>query len=87
MVHHNSQITVWGDWALGADALQWILCRKHHHVSFVRSERRVLERCMQEKGCPRDARVVLLAGLPTTFDQWKITGLTVGLGDYDVRRD
>jgi hypothetical protein len=39
-------------------------------VSFVRSERAILERCMGEKGCPPASAAVLLAGLPDTFDQW-----------------
>jgi hypothetical protein len=66
-----------GDWALGSDDIQWILYRRRsktrggwHGVSFVRSERDILARCMREKGCGDDA-AVLLEGLPATFDEWK----------------
>ena len=69
-----------GDWALGADPLQWILYRRRSRtkggwsaVSFVRSTRTVLERCMREKGCSEDTARNLLAGLPDTFDAWKAT--------------
>src|SRR6516225_9012849 len=72
------QFAVSGDWALGADSLQWILyrCRSRANggwsaVSFVRSTRDVLERCMRENGCSDDDRAHLLAGLPPTFDQWR----------------
>lgn len=65
-----------GNWALGGDNLQWILYKKRSHkrggwkgVSFVNSERDILERCMQEKGCPEQDRAVLLAGLPPTFKE------------------
>jgi hypothetical protein len=67
-----------GDWALGADGIQWILYKRRSKerggwfgVSFVRSERAILARCMREKGCLEHARAVLLAGLPETFDQWQ----------------
>jgi hypothetical protein len=71
-----------GDWAFGADGLQWILYHRRKPsgrtgwmaVSFVRSTRDILERCMREKGCREAAREVLLAGLPPTFDQWKKAG-------------
>jgi hypothetical protein len=45
-----------GDWAVGADELQWILFRRQkgntpwRGVSFVRSSRDILARCMREKG-------------------------------------
>jgi hypothetical protein len=67
-----------GQWALGADELQWILYRRRSRdrggwrgVSFVRSERVILERCMREKGVLEHDRAVLLAGPPETFDLWK----------------
>ena len=70
------QFAIAGDWALGADNLQWILYRKWSRgwraVSFVSSDRSILERCMRDDGCPELHRAVLLAGLPPTFDQWKI---------------
>ena len=74
------QFAVSGDWALGADSLQWILYRRAskakggwHAVSFVASTRAVLERCMREKGCDKVSARNLLAGLPDTFDAWKAT--------------
>lgn len=75
------QFAVSGNWAVGADDLQWILYRRLRKngelgwraVSFVRSKRSILERCMHEKGCLEDDRAILLAGLPPTFDQWKKT--------------
>jgi len=39
-------------------------------VSFVRSERSILERCMREKG-DHGTATELLAELPDTFDQWR----------------
>jgi hypothetical protein len=72
------QFVVSGPWALGADNLQWILYKLHSQerggwtaISFVSSERAILERCMREKGCPEQDRAVLLAGLPPTFKEWK----------------
>ena len=74
------QFAVSGDWALGADSLQWILYRRASKrtgqwqaVSFVASTRVILERCMGEKGCPAACQLILLAGLPPTFDQWRET--------------
>jgi hypothetical protein len=62
-----------GEWALGADNLQWVLYRRigdgWRAMSFVSSTRDILERCMREKGCPD--RAGLLAGLPPTFRQWR----------------
>jgi hypothetical protein len=71
------QFAVSGQWALGSDGLQWILyqqrSRKHggwKGVSFVRSTKDILARCLREKGCPEQDAAVLLAGLPETFDEW-----------------
>jgi hypothetical protein len=49
-----------------------MLCKgdADHPVSFVRSTRDVLARCMREKGVPAEDAAVLLAGLPATFDEW-----------------
>jgi hypothetical protein len=67
-----------GDWALGTDEVQWILYRRRSlrlggwkGVSFVRSSRDILARCMREKGVDEDTARLLLSGLPDTFDQWK----------------
>jgi len=67
-----------GDWAVGTDDLQWILMRRHRRprgdswdpVSFVRSTKNILARCMREKGVDVGTAAELLAGLPDTFDQW-----------------
>jgi hypothetical protein len=40
-------------------------------VSFVRSTRDILARCMREKGTDESTAAQLLSGLPETFDQWK----------------
>jgi hypothetical protein len=70
--------TTAGDWALGADSLQWILYKRRSQarggwagVSFVHSTRDILARCIHEKGCKEETARNLLAGLPGTFDEWK----------------
>lgn len=71
--------TTAGDWAVGADNLQWMLMHRTtrrgkeawNPVSFVRSTRNILARCMREKGVEPCTADLLLAGLPDTFDQWK----------------
>jgi hypothetical protein len=68
-----------GDWALGSDGVQWMLCRRCNDrgrvywrpVSFVRSTRDILARCMREKGVIADMARSLLSGLPDSFDEWK----------------
>ena len=73
-------IAVSGEWALGADSLQWILYRQqskappkglrdYKGLSFVRTSKDILARCMREKGVGEQSEV-LLAGLPDTFDAW-----------------
>jgi len=64
-----------GDWALGADSLQWILYRRHSKgadkwdpLSFVSSTRQILERCLSEKSCPPADAAALLSSLPDTFN-------------------
>jgi hypothetical protein len=77
----DRQFAVSGVWALAADRLQWILQRQRtrkgktetywNAVSFVSSDKDILARCMREKGVPpKDARR-LLAGLPSTFKEWR----------------
>jgi hypothetical protein len=73
-------LAISGNWALGADRLQWILMRRHSqtsdrwdHLSFVSSTRAILERCMRDKGVPKAAADVLLANLPPTFNEWSKT--------------
>lgn len=64
-----------GDWAVAADGLQWILMRhsgsQWRPVSFVRSTKDILARCMREKGTEPAPADLLLSGLPETFDVWK----------------
>jgi len=71
--------TTAGDWAVASDGIQWMLMRRHKRpdrdtwdpISFVRSTRDVLARCMREKGVEPGTAVKLLSGLPDTFGQWK----------------
>jgi hypothetical protein len=65
-----------GDWALASDGIQWMLMRHKKNgrwqpVSFVRSEREILARCMREKRVGADQARLLLSELPETFDEWK----------------
>jgi hypothetical protein len=67
-----------GNWALASDGIQWILQERRWErrggwraISFVRSTRNILERCMREKNVPGASARLLLAGLPDTFDEWK----------------
>jgi hypothetical protein len=67
-----------GDWALASDGIQWMLMRRRTNtftgwspVSFVRSTRDILARCMAEKGVDKATSIILLSGLPDTFDEWK----------------
>jgi hypothetical protein len=78
--HRERQFAISGEWALGSDGLQWILYQRHRRkggkdtwdgISFVRSTRDILARCMREKGVPGTVQATLLAGLPETFDEWK----------------
>ena len=77
----DRQFVVSGRWALAADRLQWMLQRQYmnkgqpawHSVSFVASTRDVLARCMRERGCPPADAERLLAGLPSTFEEWAET--------------
>jgi hypothetical protein len=65
------------DWALASDGVQWELLRRMGEknwraVSFVRSTRDILERCMREKGVGAAQARFMLDGLPDTYDQYKI---------------
>src|SRR5262245_24583413 len=68
------QFAISGRWALAADRLQWLLQRRAgqewQSVSFVGSTRDILARCLREKGCPPADAERLLAGLPSTFEEW-----------------
>jgi hypothetical protein len=73
-----------GDWAVASDGIQWMLMRRRTRkagpywmpVSFVRSTRDVLVRCMREKGTDESTAAQLLSGLPDTFEQWKMAQST-----------
>jgi hypothetical protein len=72
----DRQIAVCGDWAILTDGVQWILAKrwkdgKWRGLSFVRSTRDILARCLREKGAHNALAAELLAGLPETFDAWK----------------
>jgi hypothetical protein len=69
-------------WAVASDGIQWILLRRRSRrlggwipVSFVRSTRDILARCMREKGADEDTARFLLSGLPPSFDEWKASSL------------
>ena len=69
-----------GRWALASDGMQWVLLRqqgqeKWRGVSFVRSTKDILARCMRERGTPADDARQLLDGLPATFDEWQASRL------------
>jgi hypothetical protein len=74
----DSQFRIAGDWALASDGMQWIVQHRRQRadkaawrpVSFVRSTRDVLGRCLREKGAETRSIQALTAGLPDTFDQW-----------------
>ncbi|MGE4257662.1 MAG: hypothetical protein AB7E84_21005 [Xanthobacteraceae bacterium] len=80
----DHQFRVAGDWALATDGLQWIVQRRRQKrgsdawqpVSFVRSTRDVLERCLREKGAETSSIQALTAGLPDTFEQWTARSAT-----------
>jgi hypothetical protein len=72
-----------GDWLVTTDGLQWILRRRvgtdrrtgkpvWESVSFVRSTRGILERCMREKETPPEDARRLLAGLGERFSPPKV---------------
>ena len=67
--------------AVGADELQWIVYRRAgrgwNGVSFVRSTKAILERCIRQKGVDvtPEGRAKLDA-LPASFDLWKAARAT-----------
>jgi hypothetical protein len=74
-----SVLAVSGEWSVASDGLQWILCKRRGRadrrtgqpqwdgVSFVRSTRDILARCMREKGCPPEDAARLLAACGERF--------------------
>jgi hypothetical protein len=72
-------LVVSGKWSVASDGLQWILRREGSRdrrtgrrvwvlVSFVRSTKDILARCMREKGCPPEDTARLLAALGERFE-------------------
>jgi hypothetical protein len=74
----DRQFVTAGEWALASDGIQWVLQHRRQKngetswrpVSFVRSTRDILARCMRERGVPAEDADRLLAALPPTFDEW-----------------
>jgi hypothetical protein len=68
----NEIIVALGDWAVATDGVQWILQRRikagWRPVSFVRSIKVILARCMREKDVEPGVARKLLASLPDYFD-------------------
>ena len=57
---------------LGPDDRQWILCREGHAVSFVRSTKAILARCIRETGVEVSLEgKAALDALADDFDSWK----------------
>jgi hypothetical protein len=67
-------------WAVGTDGIQWILRRRGGvdrrsgrtvwaDLSFVRSTKDILERCMREKNCPSATCESLLGALGSEFEE------------------
>ena len=69
---HLRQVVAQGRWAIATDGVQWILQRhrgdRWENLSFVRTTRDILARCMREKGAQPD-EMGLLAGLPDRFQE------------------
>jgi hypothetical protein len=90
VVASDKQFAFSGSWALASDGLQWILQRRRHKdgvlswraVSFVRTRREVLARCMHEKGVPPEDARRLLSGLPRHFDDWCANRNAAGLSGF-----
>ena len=66
-------------WAVRADELQWMLCRRRRNrgdaISFVATTKAILLRCIREKGAVVDAEgQAALDALPDSFREWKQQG-------------
>jgi hypothetical protein len=70
----ETQIVAVGQWAVAIDGAQWILQKrlgtrgKWYPVSFVRSTKAILARCMRENGVEPQVAEKLLASLPEYCD-------------------
>ena len=63
------------NFALATDGIQWIVQRSKgdnlwRSVSFVRTYKAILARCLREAGASERITEQLLAGLPEDFDTW-----------------
>jgi hypothetical protein len=73
----ESLFRISGDWALGADEVQWIIYRRHRQkdrdtwdgIKFIRSTKQHLAYRLTLLAPANDARR-LLDGLPETFNDW-----------------
>jgi hypothetical protein len=74
----DRQFAVSGEWAIATDGIQWILQKRNkavdrngrpvwRSVSYVRSTKDVLARCMREKGTPPEHATTLLAAVGVRF--------------------
>jgi hypothetical protein len=85
----DQQFRVASRWALASDGIQWMLQRQKgdqwRPVSFVRSAKEILARCMREKGTPADEARQLLDGLPDTFDEWLLNRYQDAASDHGHR--
>jgi hypothetical protein len=68
----DGQIAVVGRWAIASDGIQWIVQRLHggrwRNISFVRSTRDILARCLREAGAGAADIDALLVDLPARFE-------------------
>ena len=78
MDHATRNIAECDGWAVGTDGIQWILRRQEgarwRDVSFVRTTKDILERCMEEKGCPPRAIHSLLEATQSRFEDEPLHG-------------
>jgi hypothetical protein len=73
-----------GDWSVATDTIQWILRKRRilkgqpiwQGVSFVRSTKDVLARCMREKGCPPEDAARLLGAISVRFESSAVVNTT-----------
>jgi hypothetical protein len=83
----DRQIAVAGRWAIATDGIQWILQRyfgnRWRPISFVRSTRAILARCLREDGTDPTIIDALLADLPEHFSNAGKTAPDGGRSDLD----
>jgi hypothetical protein len=71
----DRQIVIGGRFAVATDGLQWVLQRREgkqwHAISFVRSTKAILARCLRGAGATAVDADALLADLPDRFSGWE----------------